>query len=46
MDQERPSFTAERAAVMRAIHQTLDGEPKILDDPVSVRLVDAQSDYL
>jgi O-methyltransferase involved in polyketide biosynthesis len=44
MDEERPSFTAEGAAVMRAIHQTLDGEPKILDDPICVRLVDAQSD--
>ena len=44
MDEERPSVTAEGAAVMRAIHQTFDGEPKILDDPISVRLVDAQSD--
>src|SRR5262252_5671523 len=44
MDEERPSFTAEGAAVMRAIHQTLDSEPKILDDPICVRLVDSQSD--
>jgi len=44
MDEERPSFTAEGAAVMRAIHQAFDGGPKILDDPISVRLVDAQSD--
>ena len=44
MDEERPSFTAEGALVMRAIHQTLDGEPKILDDPISVQLVDVESD--
>jgi methyltransferase (TIGR00027 family) len=44
MDEERPSFTAEGAAVMRALHQTLDGQPKILDDPISVRLVDPHSD--
>jgi methyltransferase (TIGR00027 family) len=29
---------------MGAIHQTFDGEPKILDDAISVRVVDAQSD--
>jgi len=45
MDEERPSITAEGAAVMRALHQTLDDEPKILEDPISVRLVDAQSDF-
>ena len=44
MDEERPSLTAEGAAEMRALHQTIDGEPKILDDPISVRLVDPQSD--
>jgi methyltransferase (TIGR00027 family) len=44
MDEERPSFTAEGAAVMRALHQTLDAEPKILDDPISSRLVDLHSD--
>jgi hypothetical protein len=27
MDEERPSVTAEGAAVMRALHQALDGEP-------------------
>ena len=45
MDEERPSVTAEYAAVMRATHQTLDGEPKILDDPISPRLVDACGDF-
>src|SRR5262249_39561033 len=44
MDEERPSLTAEGAAEMRALHQTIDGEPKILDDPISVRLVDPPSD--
>src|SRR5579864_5915359 len=29
---------------MRAIHQTIDDEPKILDDPISPRLVDEQSE--
>jgi hypothetical protein len=45
MDEERPSVTAEGAAVMRALHQTLDDEPKILDDPISPRLVHAHSDF-
>jgi methyltransferase (TIGR00027 family) len=45
MDEELPSVTAEGAAVMRALHQTLDDEPKILDDPISPRLVDAHSDF-
>jgi len=39
MDEGRPSVTAEDAAVMRTIHRTLDGEPKILVD----RLVLASS---
>jgi O-methyltransferase involved in polyketide biosynthesis len=45
MDDERPSLTAEGAAVMRALHQQLDGDPKILDDPVAARLVDRRSDF-
>ena len=44
MDDERPSQTAEGAAVMRTLHQTLDAAPKILDDPISPRLVDPHSD--
>ena len=44
MEEERPSVTAENAAVMRAIHQTIDGEPKILDDPISQRLIDTQGE--
>lgn len=34
----RPSRTAERAAVLRAAHQLLD-DPRILDDPIAVRLI-------
>jgi methyltransferase (TIGR00027 family) len=45
MDEERPSVTAEGAAVMRALHQALDQEPKILDDPISPRLVDIHGDF-
>ncbi len=45
MDEERPSVTAEGAAVMRALHHLLHGEPKILDDPISPRLVDTRSDF-
>lgn len=35
-----PSRTAIRAAVLRAAHQILDDEPKVLVDPVAVRLVE------
>ena len=35
MDEERRSVTAESAAVMRALHQKVDGEPKVLDDPIT-----------
>src|SRR5262249_30725707 len=45
MDEERPSVTAEGAAVMRALHQTHDAEPKILNDPISTLLVDTRSDF-
>jgi methyltransferase (TIGR00027 family) len=44
VDDERPSQTAEGAAVLRALHQTLDAEPKILEDPISSRLVEPHSD--
>src|SRR5450755_3917709 len=45
MDEERPSLTAEGAAVMRALHQAPSHDPKILSDPISVRLVDPLSDF-
>ena len=43
MDQGKPSRTALRAAVSRAIHQLIDEEPKILTDPVAVRLTEASA---
>jgi methyltransferase (TIGR00027 family) len=38
MSERSSSTTALRVAQLRAVHQLLDGEPKILVDPVSVRL--------
>jgi O-methyltransferase involved in polyketide biosynthesis len=43
VDEERPSHTAEGVAKQRALHQTLDAEPKILNDPIAVQLVDPSS---
>jgi methyltransferase (TIGR00027 family) len=40
MEQERPSLTAEGVAIMRALHQTLDDESRLLVDPIASRLVD------
>lgn len=39
MDKDRPSDTAQGAAIVRALHQILDDEPRILDDPIAARLV-------
>jgi hypothetical protein len=39
------SVTAKGIAIQRALHQTLDAAPKILDDPISPRLVDMHSDF-
>jgi len=39
MNQLQESRTAIRVAVLRAAHQVLDGEPKILVDPISIGLV-------
>jgi methyltransferase (TIGR00027 family) len=41
MQQRVSSRTAFGVARLRAVHQLLDGEPKILDDAVAVRLLDA-----
>ena len=41
---QQPSRTAELCAIMRAIHQTDDGEPKILADAIAPRLVDTRED--
>jgi methyltransferase (TIGR00027 family) len=38
------STTAERAAIWRALHQTLDAAPKILDDPIAPLLIDLASE--
>jgi len=37
------SNTAFRAATLRAVHQLIDEEPKILNDPVVLRLLDAST---
>jgi methyltransferase (TIGR00027 family) len=34
------SRTALGVAALRAVHQTMDGEPKVLDDPIAVLLLD------
>jgi methyltransferase (TIGR00027 family) len=36
------SRTALGVAALRAVHQLLDGEPRILEDPVAARLLDAE----
>ena len=40
MDEVTPSRTIEIPAIMRALHQTSDDEPKILADAIAGRLVD------
>lgn len=44
MKEERRSSTAEDAAIMRALHQTLD-DPRILVDPIASRLIEPQGDF-
>jgi methyltransferase (TIGR00027 family) len=44
MEQSQRSRTVELPAIMRALHQTIDDDPKILIDPVALRLIDAD-DY-
>jgi methyltransferase (TIGR00027 family) len=39
----QPSRTAAGVAYLRAVHQHLDGDPKVLDDPVAVRLLHPQT---
>lgn len=43
MTERSPSNTAIGAAAMRAAHQLIDGEPKILNDPIVLRLLDAST---
>jgi methyltransferase (TIGR00027 family) len=44
MEQAQRSRTLEIPAVMRALHQTIDGDPKILNDPIAPRLLDPDDD--
>ncbi len=39
MERDTPSGTAQGAAILRALHQVLDEEPRILDDPIAARLL-------
>lgn len=39
MKADRPSATALRVALARAAHQTVDGLPRVLDDPIAVRII-------
>ena len=43
MTERRSSSTAFRAAILRAVHQLIDEEPKILNDPVVLRLLDTST---
>ena len=40
MDEAKPSRLSDIPAIMRAVHQTGDDEPKILVDPIAPKLVD------
>lgn len=40
MEDEKASATATGVALLRVLHQRIDGEPRILEDPVSERLLD------
>jgi methyltransferase (TIGR00027 family) len=40
MDEIKPSRTSDIPAIMRAVHQSIDDEPKILVDPIAPKLVD------
>jgi methyltransferase (TIGR00027 family) len=44
MENNKPSETSQAAAVQRALHQSLDDDPKILVDPIALRIVDLPSD--
>ena len=43
MAQRKASSTMMGFAIFRAVHQVLDGEPKILNDPLAVGLVEGSS---
>lgn len=43
MREARPSATALRVAIRRAVHQLLD-DPKVLDDPLAVRIIGSEAE--
>jgi methyltransferase (TIGR00027 family) len=45
MESGKRSATAEGAALVRALHQVLDGEPRVLDDPIALRLFASQIEH-
>ena len=45
MEQPRRSRTVEIPAIMRALHQIIDHDPKILTDPVAPRLIGGDDDH-
>ena len=45
MNEEHWSATAEGAAIMRALHQSLDDDPKILVDPIAPRLIEPDGEF-
>ena len=40
MEKKGRSVTAEAVAIQQTMHQILDAAPKIVDDPISPRLID------
>jgi len=42
MKEDQPSVTAQRVAMRRAVHQLLD-DPRVLDDPVALRIIGRES---
>jgi methyltransferase (TIGR00027 family) len=44
MEEREASQTAIMTAIFRAAHHVLDGDPKILNDPISIGLVDGSSE--
>lgn len=45
MEPKQRSRTLELPAIMRALHQTLDDDPKILSDAIAPRLIEADRDH-
>jgi methyltransferase (TIGR00027 family) len=44
MNENRPNLTAQRVAMKRAAHQLLD-DPKVLDDPMALRIIGKESAF-